>query len=304
MSDTTPPRIRVADSSAAPLDRNNKIYFVIFDILSNEDIVGLADTASYKIERCLNANCTTRDTTTTYVPSSAAQAETIAGFPFARSIIAQITLNSVEEIRATWGFVLLRASDMVLQDVAGNPPVNINGEPIEANNILGLISVFAIARRVRTPPRISLAVRKVRRIGNSATYELVFWVNRPDDKSIPTLYKKPSYRLIRVSTDDKPTDFTDAATSFEIEQISRFGPDPAELTYRVTVTDEELESIKGFMVARAGADDLLDIQSNLPVRAEDNSPIGTGTNGLLRRTPVSLIQPRIRTKVFLGGPLR
>ena len=79
---------------------------------------------------------------------------------------------------------------------------------------------------------------------------------------------------------------------------------PAELTYEVTVTDADLGSIKGFMVARAEADDLLDTWSNLPVRAEDGMLIGTETNGLLRSTPVSLIQPRIRTKVFLGGPLR
>ena len=301
MLDTTPPEIIVVNSSTTPQPPNYESYFVIFDILSNEAIVDLADTASYKIERCLNADCTTRDTTTTYVPSSTAAAMTIPGFPFARSIIAQITFNSLEEIRATWGFVLLRASDSVLQDAAGNPPVNINGVPIGPNDILGLVSVV---RRVRTPPRISLAVRQVRRIGDSDTYELVFWVNRPDDKSIPTLYEGTSYRLIRVSDTDDRTDITDAATSFEIEQILRFGPDPAELTYRVTVTDEELESIKGFMVARAGADDLLDTWSNLPVRAEDGALIGIGTDGLLRSTPVSLIQPRIRTKVFLGGPLR
>ena len=49
------------------------------------------------------------------------------------------------------------------------------------------------------------------------------------------------------------------------------------------------------MVARAEADDLLDTFSNLPVRAEDGELIGTRTEGLLRSTPVSLIQPRIRT---------
>ena len=301
--DTTSPIIKVGMPGADPRFNNTKIYFVIFDILSNEDIVGIADTASYKVARCLNADCTTRDTTTTYVPSSTAQAMTIAGFPFARSIIAQITFNSLEEIRATWGFVLLRASDSVLQDAAGNDPVNTNGMPINENNILGLVSELAIAVRNRIPPRIPLSVRQVRRIVDSDTYELVFGVHRPIDKFIPTLHEEASYRLIRVSDTDARTDITDdTGTSFRIPSsgIST----PAELIYRVTVPDSELGRIKGFMVARAGADDLLDDFSNLPVRAEDGMLIGTKTNGLLRSTPVSLIQPRIRTKVFLGGPLR
>ena len=300
--DTTPPRITVREPGINP-QQNNKIYRVFFIVRSDEDIVGLADPASYKVARCLNADCTTRDTTTTYVILGIISAETIAEFPFGRGITAEITLNSIEEVRATWGFALLRASGSVLQDAAGLGPVNTNGVPIEANDILGLVSEDAIARRDVTPPRISLAVRQVRRI-DSDTYELVFLVNRPARKGIPTLYEGASYRLIRVSTDDDRTDITDAATSFRIERIFISGPDPAKLTYRVTVTDEELKSIKGFMVARAEADDLWDLFSNLPVRAEDGALIGTETNGLLRSTSVSLIQPRIRTKVFLGGPLR
>ena len=303
--DTTPPRIIVREPGINSEPPNNKIYRVILIVRSNEDIVGLADPASYKVARCLNADCTTRDTTTTYVPSRTTPAETIAGFPFGRAIIAQITLNSIEDVRATWGFALLRASDSVLQDAAGNDPVNTNGVPIDPNNILGLASEDAIARRDRTPPRISLAVRQVRRI-DSDTYELVFWVNRPARKGIPTLYEEASYRLIRVSDTNVRKDITNTTgTSFQIRRRFIHGrPAPAELTYRVTVTDSELESIKGFMVARAEADDLWDNFSNLPVRAEDGMLIGTGTEGLLRSTPVSLIQPRIRTKVFLEGPLR
>ena len=304
--DTTPPRITVREPGINP-QQNNKIYRVFFIVRSDEDIVGLADPASYKVARCLNAECTDLDTTTTYVIVSIIEAEIIAEFPFGRGITAEITLNSIEEVRATWGFALLRASGSVLQDAAGLGPVNTNGVPIEANDILGLVSEDAIARRDRTSPRISLAVRQVRRI-DSDTYELVFLVNRPARKGIPTLYEGTSYRLIRVSTNDAREDITDdAGTSFQIEQgqLNLFAPRaprPAELTYEVTVTD--LGSIKGFMVARAEADDLWDTFSNLPVRAEDNMPIGIETNGLLRSTPVSLIQPRIRTKVFLGGPLR
>ena len=302
--DTTHPRITVREPGINP-QQNNKIYRVFFVVRSNEDIVGIASTASYKVARCLNADCTTRDTTTTYVPSRIISAETIAGFPFARTIIAEITLNSIEEVRATWGFALLRASDSVLQDAAGNAPVNTNGVPIGANKILGLASEGAIARRDVTPPRISLAVRQVRRIDDSDTYELVFWVNRPRFATIPTLYEEASYRLIRVSDTNVRKDITNTTgTSFQIRRSFILGPDPAELTYRVTVTDSELGSIKGFMVARAEADDLWDKWSNLPVRAEDGMLIGTRTNGLLRSTPVSLIQPRIRTKIFLEGPLR
>ena len=305
--DTTRPRIIVREPGINP-QQNNKIYRVFFIVRSDEDIVGLADPASYKVARCLNAECTTPDTTTTYVILGTISAETIAEFPFGRGITAEITLNSIEEVRATWGFALLRASDSVLQDAAGNHPVNTNGEPIAANNILGLASEDAIARRDVTPPRISLAVRQVRRI-DSDTYELVFLVNRPARKGIPTLYLEDSYRLIRVSNTTR-TDITDDAdTSFEIEQeqlnlSAPRAPRPAVLTYEVTVTDSDLGSIKGFMVARAEADDLLDRFSNLPVRAEDGALIGIETEGLLRSTPVSLIQPRIRTKVFLGGPLR
>ena len=281
--DIIPPVIRVDEVSASPLNRNNKIYSVVFSISSNEDIVGLASTASYKIVRCLNENCTTRDTTT-YTPSNISSANPATGFSFARSISAEITLNNLEDIQATWGFVLLRASAGVLQDAAGNDPVNTNEETIAANNILGLVSEGAIARRDRTSPQISLRVRQVRRIGDSDTYELVFRVNRPEAKSIPTQYEGASYRLIRVSDTDVRTDITDAVTSFRIEQISIPGPNPAELTYRVTVPDSELGSTKGFMLARFQDDDLLDNFSNLPVRAEDGALIGTGTNGLLRST--------------------
>ena len=172
--DTTRPRIIVREPEINP-QQDNKIYRVFFIVRSNEDIVGLADSASYKVARCLNAECTDRDTTTTYVILGIISAETIAEFPFGRGITAEITLNSIEEVRATWGFALLRASGSVLRDAAGNPPVNTNGVEIRPNDILGLASEDAIARRDVTPPRISLAVRQVRRI-DSDTYELVFLV--------------------------------------------------------------------------------------------------------------------------------
>ena len=74
------------------------------------------------------------------------------------------------------------------------------------------------------------------------------------------------------------------------------------------MSDDELESTKGFTIARAEDDDLLDIWGNKPVRAEDGMPIGIETTGLLSTTPVSLsltdIKARIRAKVFLEGPLR
>ena len=307
--DTTHPVIRFVEVSATPQRNNNKIYSLWFLMVSNENIPDIASTASYKIARCLDADCTNRDTTT-YTPS---RTLSLMDFEFGRAIIAEITLNSIEEVRATWGFVLLRASDSVLQDAAGNDPVNTNGVTIGANNIVGLVSEDVIAIRNRTPPRIPLRVGQVRRIGDSDTYELVFWVTPPAFKTIPTLYDGASYRLIRVSNTTR-TDFTNDATSFRIEETDRVivvrdsGARElvarAKLTYRVTVPDSELGSIKGFMIARAEADDLWDIWSNLPVRAEDGMLIGTGTNGLLRSTPVSLIQPRIRTKVFLEGPLR
>ena len=307
--DTTPPIIRVVEVSANPQPPNYEIYSLWFAIVFSENIPDIASTASYKIARCLNANCTDQ-AATTYVPS---ETRPLIDFALGRGITALITLNSLEEIRATWGFALLRASDSVLQDAAGNPPVNTNGVLIEANNILGLASEEAIARRDRTPLRIPLAVRQVRRISDSDTYELVFWVIPPEFKFIPTLYDGASYRLIRVLNTNVRTDITDAAT-LRIRRTERVlvvrdsgvreFVAPAELTYEVTVTDSELGSIKGLMVARAKADDLLDTFSNLPVRAEDGALIGTETNGLLRSTLVSLIQPRIRTKVFLGGPLR
>ena len=279
--DIIPPVIRVRQSETLPQTQNNKIYDVNFVIQSNENIPDIGNTASYKIVRCLNENCTTRDTTT-YTPSNISSANPATGFSFARSISAEITLNNLEDIQATWGFVLLRASAGVLQDAAGNDPVNTNGQAIAADGILG-VGEGAIARRDRTSPQISLRVRQVRRIDDSDTYELIFWVNSPA-KTIPTLYEGASYRLIRVSDTNVRTDITDAATSFRIEQISIDGPDRVALTYRVTVSDSEFGSIKGFMVARAEADDLLDIWGNPPVRAEDGAPIGTGTDGLLRNT--------------------
>ena len=308
-TDNTPPVIRAIEDTVN-IQQNNKIYTLWFFIVPNENIPDIASTASYKIARCLNADCTDQ-AATTYTPSRTIP---LLDFALGRGITADITFNSVEEVRATWGFVLLRASDSVLRDAAGNPPVNTNGETIEENGIVGLVSEGAIADRDRRPPRIPLRVGQVRRIGDSETYELVFWVIPPAFKSIPTLYDGASYRLIRVLNTNAREDITDDATSFRIEETDRVivvrdsglreFVERAKLTYEVPVPDSELESIKGFMVARAGADDLLDRWSNLPVRAEDNMPIGIRTNGLLRSTPVSLIQPRIRTKVFLGGPLR
>ena len=40
---------------------------------------------------------------------------------------ASVTLNTIEEVRATYGFALLRASGNVLQDAAGNNPINRRG---------------------------------------------------------------------------------------------------------------------------------------------------------------------------------
>ena len=270
--DNTPPVIRVVESSANPQPPNYEIYSIYFGISSSEDIVGLASTASYKIARCLNADCTTQDTMT-YTPSRIIN---LGDLSFGSGISADITLNSIEEVRATWGFALLRASGSVLRDAAENGPVNTNGVLIGENGIVSIVP------RDRTSPRFMLRVGQVRRIGDSDIYELVFLVNRPRFKTIPTLYEAASYRLIRVSNTTR-TDITNDATLFPIPppRISI----PAKLTYRVTVPDSKLGSIKGFMVARAGADDLLDRESNLPVREEDGALIGIGTDGLLRAPP-------------------
>ena len=65
-----PPTIRITRSETLPQTQNNRIYDVDFVIQSNENIPDIGTTASYKIARCLNENCATRDTTTTYIPSN------------------------------------------------------------------------------------------------------------------------------------------------------------------------------------------------------------------------------------------
>ena len=311
-SDNTDPIIRITRSETRPQDRNNSIYDVDFVIQSNENIPDIGTTASYKIARCLNGNCTTRDTTTTYIPSNI----TATSLQFA-SISAEITLNNLADIRATWGFVLLRASASALRDADGNAPVNTNGRLINVNGILG-VGESAIARRNRTPPQITLSFRQIRYLGkarnekdgtltNINIYQLVFWVIPPVDKTIPTLDFISSYRVIHVSDMDVRTVFDriqDQSNRIRLSGRSVI----FQLILRVLVSDDQLESTKGFMLARAEDDDLLDIWGNPPVRAEDGMPIGTETTGLLSTRIISLslidIKARIRAKVFLEGPLR
>ena len=310
-----PPTIRITRSETFPQRRNNRIYDVDFVIQSNENIPDIASTASYKIVRCLNGNCTTRDTTTTYIPSNI----TATSLQFAR-ISAEITLNDLDDIQATWGFVLLRASASALRNADGIAPVNTDGRPINANHILG-VGEGAIAKRDRTSPQITLSFRQIRYRGkarderdgtlltNINIYRLIFWVIT--DKTIPTIARIAPYQVIRVSDSD-PEDRTVHT------QLSRFSimtpgflgqQNPTHFTIDVIVSDAEVDSTKGFTLARAADDDLLDIWGNPPVRAEDGMPIGTGTDdGLLSTTLVSLsltdIQARIRAKVLLEGPLR
>ena len=304
-SDTTDPIIRITRSDTLPQTQNNRIYDVDFVIQSNENIPDIGTTASYKIARCLNVNCAMRDTTTTYIPSNI----TATSLQFAR-ISAEITLNNLADIQATWGFVLLRASASALRDAAQNNPVNTDGRPINANHILG-VGEGAIARRDRTPPQITLTLRQIRDGGRSESgvnniYNLVFWVI--PDKTIPALYDIRPYQLIHVSNTDARTIFRRRTLVGEIIRLSG-RPDPYQLIVEILVSDDELDSTKGFMLARAEDDDLLDIWGNPPVRAEDGALIGTGTTGLLstriiNRSWAHNIQARIRAKVFLEGPLR
>ena len=316
------PTIRITRSETLPQTQNNRIYDVDFVIQSNENIPGIASTASYKIARCLNGNCTTRDTTTTYIPSNI----TATSLQFAR-ISAEITLNNLEDIRATWGFVLLRASASALRDADGNPPVNTNGETIEANEILG-VGEGAIAKRDRTRPQITLSFRQISYRGkrrsalsgkktNDDIYDLIFWVIT--DKTIPTLGNINYFRLIRVSDSDPEGTVHSRLTQFRTEFLEQ---NLVQFTIGVIMQPAKLGSTKGFTLARVDpladdpladdplADDsLLDIWGNPPVRAEDSMPIGTGTGGLLSTTLISPswalnIQARIRAKVLLEGPLR
>ena len=289
----------------------NSIYNVDFVIQSNENIPDIGTTASYKIARCLTKNCDTQDATT-YTPSNI----TATSLRFAR-IRAAITLNNLADIRATLGFVLLRASASALQDAAQNNPVNTEGQPINANGILG-VGEGAIARRDTTSPQITLSFRQIRYHGklrnagdgtptNNNLYELIFWVIPPVDKAIPTLLFTNSYRLIRIlNTDVRTPDFSHAISSQRIRISGQ--QDLLQLGFSIILADSVLSSTKGFTVARFRDDDLLDIWGNSPVRAEDGMPIGTKTTGLLSTTPVSLslidIKARIRAKVLLEGPLR
>ena len=308
------PTIRITRSETLPQTRNNRIYDVDFVIQSNENIPDIGTTASYKIARCLNADCDTQDATT-YTPSNI----TATSLRFAR-ISAEITLNDLADIRATWGFVLLRASASALRDADGNPPTNTNGETIDPDDILG-VGEGAIAKRDRTSPQITLSFRQIRYRGkarderdgtlltNINIYRLIFWVIT--DKTIPTIDRIAPYQVIRVSDSD-PEDRTVHT------QLSRFSimtpgflgqQNPTHFTIDVIVSDSEVGSTKGFTLARAADDDLLDIWGNPPVRAEDGMPIGTGTDdGLLSTTLISLtltdIKARIRAKVLLEGPLR
>ena len=298
------PTIRITRSETLPQTRNNRIYDVDFVIQSNENIPDIGTTASYKIARCLDGNCATRDTTTTYIPSNI----TATSLQFAR-ISAAITLNDLDDIQATWGFVLLRASASALRNANGIAPTNTDGETIEADDILG-VGESAIARRNRTSPQFTLTLRQIRGrdtsdSGTSNFYDLVFWVS--SDKTIPTLYDETSYQVIHVSDMDDLTVHTRILRfidNFVIPGRQR----PARVIMSVAVRDSELDSTKGFMLARAEDDDLLDIWGNPPVRAEDGMPIGTGTGGLLSTTIFELsltdIKARIRAKVLLEGPLR
>ena len=308
------PTIRITRSDTRPQDLDNSIYDVDFVIQSNENIPDIGTTASYKIARCLTENCTTRDTTTTYIPSNI----TATSLQFAR-ISAEITLNNLEDIRATWGFVLLRASASALRNANGIAPTNTNGETIEPDGILGVVGEGAIAKRNRTSPQITLTLRQIRYRGKSRSdldgtltnndiYELVFWVI--PDKPIPTLYDTNSYWVIHVSNTDAPTFHNSVLASRPGGRIRIPGrPDSFEFFIRVAVLAPQLESTKGFTVARREDDDLLDIWGNPPVRAEDGALIGTGIDGELLSTTIfelSLtdIQARIRAKVLLEGPLR
>ena len=304
-SDNTDPIIRITRSDTLPQTQNNRIYDVDFVIQSNENIPDIGNTASYKIARCLKENCAMRDTTTTYIPSNI----TATSLQFAR-ISAEITLNNLADIQATWGFVLLRASASALRDAAQNNPVNTDGQPIEENEILG-VGEGAIARRDRTPPEITLSFRQIRyrgRTGDNNIYDLVFWVIPPVNKTIPTLLNITSYRLIRVSDTDDRAIFHRRTFRGELIRLSG-RPDSLQLTIDVNVPNDEPLST-GFMLARFQDDSLLDIWGNSPVRAEDGALIGTGTVGeLLSTRIISLsqahnIQARIRAKVFLEGPLR
>ena len=299
------PTIRITRSETLPQTQNNSIYDVDFVIQSNENIPDIGTTASYKIARCLNQNCTTRDTTTTYIPSNI----TATSLQFAR-ISAAITLNNLADIQATWGFVLLRASASALRDAAQNNPVNTDGRPINVNGILG-VGEGAIAKRNRTSPQFTLTLRQIshRRIVKSNFYQFIFWVIPPVDKTIPTLYNPSSYQLIRVSNTDPEVREVHSSLPHSGRIISLSDrPDPIQIIAAALVSDSEVGSTKGFTLARAADDDLLDIWGNPPVRAEDGALIGTGTDGLLSTTPVSLsltdIQARIRAKVLLEGPLR
>ena len=319
-----PPTIRITRSDTLP-QTNNSIYDVDFVIQSNENISDIGTTASYKIARCLNKNCTTRDTTTTYIPSNISSANPATGFPFARSISAAITLNNLADIQATWGFVLLRASASALRNANGIAPINTNGDTINPNDILGIVGEGAgegaIARRDRIPPKITLSFRQIRNRGKSGRnniYDLVFWVIT--DKTIPALNDIRHYHLIRVlNTDAPPIIFSRRTLQGEIIKLSG-RPVIFQLILRIFMSDDELESTKGFTLARAEDDDLLDIWGNPPVRADDtlirswpNSMEEEGIaeerkKALLSTTLISpsLADPkaRIRAKVFLEGPLR
>ena len=305
-SDNTAPIIRITRSETLPQARNNRIYDVDFVIQSNENIPDIGTTASYKIARCLNGNCTTRDTTTTYIPSNI----TATSLQFAR-ISAEITLNNLADIQATWGFVLLRASASALRDADGTAPINTNGETINPNEILG-VGEGAIAKRDRTPPQITLSFRQIRDLGESGnnnqfnSYLLIFWVIAPVGKTIPTLHEIQSYWLIHVSDMDVRSI---EPNSLRLAQTSRPRKNITRIVYQVAVRNSELESTKGFTVARAADDSLLDIWGNPPVRAEDGAMIGIETDGLLstriiNRSWAHNIQARIRAKVLLEGPLR
>ena len=297
LREDTDPIVSVSrHQDATPNPRNNRRYTFKFRVTSSKTIRDISEEGSYRLLRSVVGGDPVA-TGFTINSTSIDSKSTRTDITYDVAITYDVTIADIAITRQTAGFILARSADtgnnQKFLDAFSNPPSGIG--PGEA-----FAGAKNLARRDTVRPKITLRARQIQQavLGEEVIedqHNVVFRVTSKDSDVLSALRNSASYQLLLINKEDvsmvvgQSTDTMPHIVSINIVDLA----DGAEVTYRVMISDSELNQIEGFTLVSTST--LLDSSGNLP----DMVNVGERIADIVA-TPATYI----RARVFLEGSIR
>ena len=275
LRDTTPPRLTVTAQGTSPKavpSADGTAYSMTFVINSTEflRIPGATEDRYF-----LASVDTSSPPTITNLNIEADNATIIVE----NEITLPFNISGITDPTNIKAFTLVRRGDLMI-DFSGNPVVRHDGSAIAAEGDLIDDRDAALADRDTTPPRITVTGMDATADENDV-YTVRFTVNATEP--VKDLNVASSYRLVRIGTSNSLSPaFPASFTNNDFTEVTANREYTIEFTVHPTGANRnQIRSIKGYTLGRAGATSFIDRSGNSPVKADGTTSISNAAGSII-----------------------